>query len=269
MNPELPLIAIIPAGGRSARLAPLPSSKELLPVGFMATPDGPRPKPVCLYLLERLRRGGVQRAFIVLRPGKWDIAAYLGHGAQLGLDLAYLIMNLPHGSPYSLDQAYPFARDCMVALGFPDIIFEPADAFAQLRERQRASGAAVVLGLFPTDQPQAVDMVATTPDGRAVQIEIKPTQTTLRFTWMIALWTPAFTEFLHAHLAEIEQRRADPDPTLGPQREVFVGDVIQAAITRGMFVDTLSFPEGSALDVGSPESLVRAVRHFGALPPGE
>jgi glucose-1-phosphate thymidylyltransferase len=265
MSIELPLVAIIPAGGVSARLAPLPGSKELLPIGFMATEAGPRPKPVCLYLIERLRLGGVERAFVVLRPGKWDIPAYLGHGAQLGLSLAYLIMNLPHGSPYSLDQAYPFARGCMVALGFPDIIFEPADAFARLRARQRVSGAELVLGLFPTDQPQAVDMVATTPDGRAARIEIKPAQTTLRYTWMIALWTPTFTEFLHAYLAEVEHRRADPDPAARPQREIFVGDVIQAAIERGMFVDTLAFPEGSALDIGSPASLVRAVRQYAVV----
>lgn len=264
MTDELPVIGIIPAGGVSARLAPLPSSKELLPIGFMATPAGPRPKPVCMYLLERMRLAGIERVFVVLRAGKWDIPAYLGHGEQLGMRLAYLMMNLPHGSPYTLDQAYPFAQGCLVALGFPDIIFEPADAFTQMLARQRATGAAVVLGLFPTEQPQVVDMVATGPRGRVERIVIKPPQSALAYCWMVAVWTPAFSEFLHAHLAEAERRRADPEPSRRPQREIFVGDVIQAAIDQGMHVDSVAFPEGSALDVGTPGNLVRAVRHYAA-----
>lgn len=264
MTDQLPVVGIIPAGGVSARLAPLPSSKELLPVGFLATPNGPRPKPVCLYLLERMRLAGIERAFVVLRAGKWDIPAYLGHGEQLGMSLAYLLMNLPHGSPYTLDQAYPFARGCLVALGFPDIIFEPADAYAQLLARQRATGAAVVLGLFPTDQPHTTDMVAVDPDGRIARIDVKPPASDLAYTWMLCVWAPAFTEFLHAHLAEVELRRADPDPARRPQREVYVGDVIQAAIAQGMHVDSVAFPTGSALDVGTPGNLVRAVRHYAA-----
>lgn len=264
MSDELPIVGIIPAGGVSARLAPLPGSKELLPIGFMETPGGPRPKPVCLYLLERMRMAGIGRVFVVLRPGKWDIPAYLGHGEQLGMSFGYLIMNLPHGSPYTLDQAYPFARGCIVALGFPDIIFEPADAYARLLERLRETGAAVVLGLFPTDQPHTADMVAADAAGRVERVVVKPPQSDLAYTWMLAVWAPPFTEFLHAYLAEVEARRAGPDPALRPLREVFVGDVIQAAIDGGMHVDSVAFPAGSALDVGTPDNLVRAVRRYAA-----
>jgi glucose-1-phosphate thymidylyltransferase len=79
---------------------------------------------------------------------------------------------------------------------------------------------------------------------------------------MLCVWGPAFTDHLHAYLAEVEGRRADPDPARRPQREVFVGDVIQAAIDRGMQVDSVAFPEGSALDVGTPANLVWAVRRY-------
>ncbi len=264
MSDELPVVGIIPAGGISARLAPLPGSKELLPIGFQDTPNGPRPKPVCLYLLERMRLAGIERVFLVLRSGKWDIPAYLGHGEQLGMHFAYLMMNLPHGSPYTLDQAYPFARGCNVALGFPDIIFEPADAYAQLLERMRTTGSDVVLGLFPTDQPHTTDMVDLDAAGRVKRILVKPPQSDLRYSWMLCVWSPAFTEFLHAHLAAIEVRRADPDPARRPTREIYVGDVIQAAIDSGMHVDSVAFPTGSALDVGTPANLVRATRHYAA-----
>ncbi|MFV9504250.1 MAG: sugar phosphate nucleotidyltransferase [Oscillochloridaceae bacterium umkhey_bin13] len=259
---HMPLVAIIPMAGVSARLAPIPSSKELLPIGLVETPNGLRPKPVCLYLLEALRLAGVERAFLVLRPGKWDIPTYLGHGASVGIDLAYLLMNLPYGSPYTVDQAYPFVQACLVAFGFPDVIFSPPDAIAQLVAQQRISGADVVLGLFPTDQPQHVDMVAFDPDGRVRRIEIKQPQSQLPYTWMLAVWTPTFSAFMHRYLAEDAQRRADPDPAKRPLRELFVGDVIQAALDRGMHVEAHCFPEGHALDVGTPANLIAAMRQY-------
>jgi glucose-1-phosphate thymidylyltransferase len=80
---------------------------------------------------------------------------------------------------------------------------------------------------------------------------------------MLCVWGPRFTEHLHAHLAEVERRRADPDPERRPKREVFVGDVIIAAIEAGMHVDSVAFPDGWALDVGTPASFARASRMFG------
>jgi glucose-1-phosphate thymidylyltransferase len=39
-----------------------------------------------------------------------------------------------------------------------------------------------------------------------------------------------------------------------------VGDVIQAAITSGIKVDTIIFRDGNYLDIGTPEDLVMVVR---------
>ena len=259
-----PVIGIMPAAGVSARLSHLPCSKELLPVGFVRTPEGPRPKPVCLHLLERMRTAGIERVFIVLRPGKWDIPAYLGHGAQLGMSLAYLIMDLPHGAPYTADQAYPFARDCLVALGFPDIVFDPLNAYTALIARQRATDADVVLGLFCTDQPHTADMVDVGQDGRVRRIDVKPAHSDLSHTWMLCVWAPRFTEFLHAHLLEHEQRRAGAGTV--PPSELHLGHVIEAAIGGGLRVEGVHFNAGTALDVGTPDNLVRAVRRYSAEP---
>jgi len=258
---ELPILGIIPAAGVSARLAPLPCSKELLPVGFFDTPNGPRPMPVCLYLLERLRIAGVDRAFLVLRSGKWDIPAYLGSGERFEMSLGYLLMNLAHGAAYSIDQAYPFAQRCLVALGFPDIIFNPPDAYAHLIARQRTTGADVVLGLFPTDQPQSVDMIDLAESGRIRRIDVKPSHSELAYTWALAVWAPTFTEFLHVHLARIDRCRAGQAE--GPEREVHVGDVVQAAVETGMHVDSVVFAGGEALDIGTPGNLARAATRYG------
>lgn len=118
-------IGLLPAGGTASRLSPLPCSKELYPVGFGHFNQGQRlrPKVVCHYLLEKLRIANITRAYIVIREGKWDIPAYFRDGKILDMNLAYLIMDLPFGVPFTLDQAYPFLKDAIVAFGHPDVIF--------------------------------------------------------------------------------------------------------------------------------------------------
>jgi glucose-1-phosphate thymidylyltransferase len=146
-----PIVGVIPAAGRATRLAPLPCSKELLPVGVHAEPAAlrGRPKVVSHYLLERMRDAGASRVFFVVRSGKFDIADYHGDGSALGLNLAYLVMGEPWGPPFSIAQAAPFVGEATVLAGFPDILIEPRDAFARAVARLDATGADVVLGVYP------------------------------------------------------------------------------------------------------------------------
>ena len=260
---QVEVIGLIPAAGQATRLAPLPCSKELYPVGFrfMAESQSWRPKVVCHYLLEKMRLAGITKTYIILREGKWDIPAYFGDGRMLNMNLAYLMMGLPFGAPYTLDQAYPFVRQALVALGFPDVMFQPDDAFQQLLARQAAQHADVVLGLFPTDQPHTADMVDTDPAGRVRRILVKPAQTDLHYTWMIALWTPKFTHFMHKYLISVQEKMNQYD--LGDQEahppELYIGDVVQAAVDKGLAIDTVLFPDGTCLDIGMPQNLIKAV----------
>ena len=170
------IVGLIPAAGQATRLAPLPFSKELYPIGQMRIKgsDELRPKPVCIYLLEKMRAAGAKDVYIVLRKGKWDIPAYLGDGSSLDMNLAYLIMGLPFGVPYTLDQAYPFIQEATVTFGFPDIIFQSAGAFNELLDRQETSQADVVLGLFPVDKPYKFHMVELSRDERIQNIVLNP-----------------------------------------------------------------------------------------------
>jgi glucose-1-phosphate thymidylyltransferase len=250
------IVGVIPAAGTATRIAPLPCSKELYPIGFRSAEDGRgvRPKPIGQYLLEHLRRGGAKRTYIVIRKGKWDIPEYFGDGGALDLAIGYLIMNLPHGAPYTADQAYPFVRDATVVFGFPDILIEPEDAYPRIVAHLEATHADVVLGLFPTDQPHLADPIAFDDEGRIREILVKPAYSDLRFTWAIAAWAPSFTEFLHEHLAMLEAS--------GPaaRAELYMGHVMMAALTAGLRVEGLHLPGAHHFDIGVPENLVQALR---------
>jgi glucose-1-phosphate thymidylyltransferase len=254
-SPPNSLIALIPAGGNATRLSPLPLSKELYPIGFRA--DG-KPKVVAHYLLEKMRQSGIPKAFFILRPGKWDIPAYFGDGSLLDLHLGYLTVHVPHGVPYTLNQAYPFIQNSLVAIGFPDIIFEPADAYTHLITHQSQTQADVVLGLFPTPHYWKAGMVDFDATGLVQRIIEKPPESTLKYMWAIALWTPRFTQFLHDYLK-----------THIPDRELPIGDVIQAGIDAGLQVEAVPFPHGSYLDVGTPTDLMTAIREHTPRSPQE
>lgn len=256
------VIGLLPASGKATRLAPLPCSKELYPIGFRPVDEGRsfRPKVVCHYLLEKMRLANITKAFIIIREGKWDIPAYFGDGKMLDMHLGYLMMDLPFGVPYTLDQAHPFVRDAIVAFGFPDIIFQPDDAFVRLLSRQAEFNADIVLGLFPGDRPNKMDMVDLDADGRVLGIQIKPNRTHLRYTWIVAVWTSVFTRFMHEYL--LASQRTNHMETAGSNiekhDELFISDVIRAALHNKVPIDAVIFRDGNCLDIGTPEDMIKA-----------
>lgn len=258
-GPFQEVIGLVPAAGIGKRISPLPCSKEVYPVGFRQIDEEGTvsSKVVSHYLLEKMRLAGANKAFIVLRDGKWDIPKYFGDGSMLDMNLAYLMMGQPYGAPYTADQAYPFLQSSLVAFGFPDILFGPDDAYCHLLKRQMATHADIVLGVFSADRPDTMDMVDLDQDGRVRSLVIKPPRTTLRYAWILAVWTPVFTqyqhEFLQKHLRAVDSSRE------AQQEELSVGQVIQAAIHDGVRGQAVVFPDHEYLDIGTPGNLFKAV----------
>jgi glucose-1-phosphate thymidylyltransferase len=255
------IIGLLPAAGRASRVSPLPGSKELFPVGFgpMAGRRGLRPKVAAHYLLEQMRLAGARQAYIILRSGKWDIPAYFGDGHLQDMHLAYLIMRHPFGVPYTLDQAYPFIQSATIVFGFPDIVFFPRNAYVQLLAHMTAHDADVTLGVFTAQRPEKMDMVEPGEADRVCRIEIKPRVTHLTQTWIAAVWKPAFTQFMHESVArDAENRRQSDTAGSVPDRELHLGETIQAAIDHKLNVSMVRFDSGRYLDIGTPEDIVAA-----------
>ena len=256
---DLETVGIIPAAGRALRISPLPCSKELLPIGFGNTADDNlRPKVVSQYLLDKFRIAGVSKVYFILRKGKWDIPAYYGDGAASSLKFAYLMMNLPYGVPYTLDQAYPFVREAKVCMGFPDILFEPDNAYVIANQMLLDIEADLVVGLYPVKdkrQAQTCDMVQwDRSTGRIAEIVIKPQNTDLEYSWIFAVWTPAFTRFMHEYL-RIERKHRRGNSTAG---EIHLGHVVQQAIAEGLAVYGRAFSNDHFIDIGTPAALQEA-----------
>lgn len=261
---EVDLVGLVPAAGRAKRLMKLPCSKELYPIGFRRDAGSAefRTEVVSQQLLDKFRRGGVRRAYVVLRDGKWDIPAYFTDGATVGLSLAYVVITDSLGPPDTLDRAYSFVKNEPVAFGFPDILFGPDDVFERLRTRLRDTDAAAVLGLYPTDNPAAMDMVDADDEGQVRAMVLKPKTTTLKYTWACAVWRPVLTEFMHEFLMAERAKAleaAGSYSSIDAQGDLPVGAVLKRAVEEGHLVHAIAFPDQRCLDIGTPGNLVEAV----------
>jgi glucose-1-phosphate thymidylyltransferase len=92
-------------------------------------------------------------------------------------------------------------------------------------------------------------MVEMDDAGRVVGLRIKQPDIGLRYTWVIAVWSPAFTRFMHEYLDHLIRSKE------ATEREFHVGDVIQAAIDAGLRIDSVIFPQGRCVDIGAPDML--------------
>ena len=256
-------VGIIPAGGIASRIGPLPCSKELMPIGFGANRDGNGgPRAVSQYLLDKYKLAGVSKVYFIIRKGKWDIPGYYGDGSMMRMDFAYLLMNLPYGVPYTVDQAYPFVSKAKIMLGFPDMLYGPDDAFALADATLKIKKADVVLGLYPPRderQPSRCDMVQwDETTGRIEKIVVKPERSNLAYIWILAVWTPVFTTFMHDYLKIEHQARERREIT----QEIHLGNVVDRAIAEGLNVYGHAFPDFHFIDIGTPGELAKAYRDF-------
>ncbi len=244
MTRRLDKVGLMPAAGHARRLGNIAGSKELLPITTAAGNT-----PVCTNLLRQFRHAGANQTCIVLRHAKTDIAEALGNGEQHELDLQYIFVNSSPSVPHSIDAAYAQTQDNEVLFGFPDILIKPANALQILTCKRAIADSDVMLGLFPSNQPEKVDMIDYDSLGKVRAIVIKDPTCTLRETWLLATWRPRFTDFLHHWVAS-----CDTNSAAEPQ----LGHAFSAAISEGLKIDTHLFATGDYLDIGTPDDLARA-----------
>ena len=95
-----------------------------------------------------------------------------------------------------------------------------------------------------------MDIVEAGETGDVRTIVAKPGAGVTGWTWVAAAWGMTFTRFLHDFLAS--------DAASQGRTELYVADVLNAAIGAGLSIRAARFPDGDALDVGTAEDLAEA-----------
>jgi glucose-1-phosphate thymidylyltransferase len=228
----------------------------LYPWGF-EEPDGlSSPKVVSSYLLDQMADAGINAFHFVIRKGKWDIPNYYGGGKLSSKNICYQLADYVYGVPFSLNQAYSFTKGKNVAIGFPDILIKPRGVYSRLLEKLESNPeAAVVLGLFPSPDPLKWDMVEI--ENKSIKnIFIKTEEgKQLQFTWVVAVWRPAFSDFLNNFLKQQLQTKTETELLA---MECQLSNIFLSAMKNDFRIDYVLFPEGKCFDIGTPERLRQA-----------
>lgn len=242
-------VGVIPAAGTASRLPGLKGSKEILDVMALdrAANSHRIARPACLHLADAMRLAGIEKCFIVLREGKWDIQDCLSARTDIGIHIAYLVVDETPGVPWTIDAAFPYIQQANIAFGFPDILTTSKDMYARLCSKLISSDADIVLAIFETDQASSVDVVSIAADGVINEIRPKPSGIQSAKSWIAAVWRPSFTQYLHAY---VSTKGSD----MPKMRETYLGDVIGSSLVD-LKVIALEFPSERFLDIGTPANL--------------
>lgn len=249
------LIGVLPAAGRGSRLGPIPSSKEIMPLGFVReqaegdTQNGWKPFTTMEAHLQAFREAGIQKVVVILGHNKFDIMEYLGGGARYGLSISYVFQDELRGMPFALDLAQPWSLGATTVFTMPDTLIEPSDATARLVRSHEHADADLSLGLFETDNPAKFGMVELDSDNRIVRFVDKPHTTDLHLMWGLAVWSPKFASFMHDRLVN----------TPLSDNETVLSDIFDEALQAGMHVQGVELNGCAYNDIGTPEEFQRVV----------
>ncbi len=249
-------MALIPAAGAGTRLPRSHGSKEALTLHEGGL-------PVIAHALACARSAGAARAVVLLRSGKGDVREAV-RGLPHAPDVEFLEVEPTPSAVHTLATARERVAGHAVLLAFPDLLFEPVSLARDLAARFRTHPADATLALFPSERPDKADMVRLDGRGMPAELVLKQPGCTLEHTWGLAMWGPGFTDLLCE-----TARRPEVAEALGLERELFVGDVLNLALKRGMVLDALPRRGDRILDVGTPGDLERARsrRWEGLTPP--
>ncbi|MFC1663859.1 bifunctional sugar-1-phosphate nucleotidylyltransferase/acetyltransferase [Patescibacteria group bacterium] len=151
--------AIILAAGESSRFWPLNQRHKTL-VKIMG-------KPLILYTIESLKKGGIKEIIIVQGPKK-DIEEELKE-YDLGVDIKYVIQSEPKGMGNAVFQAKNLLKEQFFVLNAER--FDAENYIEPILEKHKSSGAKLILLGSKTDNPQLYGILESEGDRAKVIVE--------------------------------------------------------------------------------------------------
>ena len=219
--------ALILAGGEGTRLRPLTSTipKPVVPLGD---------RPFITYMIEWLRRHGVDDLILACGFMATDVRAVLGDGTELGVRLRYVEEPQPLGTGGALKYAQDLLDERFLMLN-GDVLTD-IDLGPQLEQHER-TGARATLALVAVEDPSAYGLVRLADDRAVTEFLEKPEESEID------------TNLINAGAYVLERDVLDEMPSAGSNVSI-ERDVFPRLVGRGLYGHPA---DGYWLDIGTPE----------------
>jgi mannose-1-phosphate guanylyltransferase len=223
--------ALILAGGEGTRLRPLTST---VPKPVVPLVD----RPFITYMLEWLKRHGVDDVVMSCGYMASGVRNVLGEGQQLGLRIRYVEEPRPLGTGGAVKFAEPLLDERFLMLN-GDVLTD-MDLTAQIEQHER-TGARATIALIGVEDPSRYGLVRTAEDRSVEEFLEKPSSDQID------------TNLINAGAYVLERDvlgSLEPDTNISIEREVFPG-----LVGDGLY----AYPaEGYWLDIGTPSTYLQA-----------
>ena len=160
---QLPLEAVIMAGGRGKRLSPL---TDIVPKPMLRLGD----KPIIEHNIDRLISFGIKKIYISVKYLGEQIVDYLGDGSQKGISIEYVWEDEPLGTAGALALINDLSTEHILLMNsdlFTNVNFESL----YLKLTNERADMAVASTEYKVDIPYAV---FETQEGRVTNFKEKP-----------------------------------------------------------------------------------------------
>jgi len=225
--------AVILAAGRGKRMRELTSDvpKPLVLVGH---------KPVVQYIVEGLRRAGVNQVLMIVGYRKQAIIDYFGDGSGFGLEIEYVEQVTQDGTGKVVELAKDFSGQNPFVLSYGDILVDPS-CYISLVSPFDAEMLLTVRRMEDVSQGGAVYLNG---EFEVVDLKEKQFHGQANTPWYNAgIYT--FKNSIFSYIARIEK---------SPRGEYELTDAIRAAARDGKRVKAIEI-KGRWADVRDPEIL--------------
>ena len=218
--------ALILAGGEGTRLRPLTSTvpKPVVPLAN---------RPFISFMIEWLRRHGVEDVILSCGFMAKEVRAVLGEGDALGIRLRYVEEPQPLGTGGALRYAGELLEERFLMLN-GDVLAD-FDLDAQIRQHER-TGARATIALVAVEDPSAYGLVKRNPDQSVSEFLEKPSPDEID------------TDLINAGAYVLERSVLDEMAPAGSNISI-ERDVFPTLVDRGLYGFEAS---GYWLDIGTP-----------------
>ena len=247
--------AVVMAGGEGSRLRPLTIGR---PKPMVPLVD----KPVLGHILELLKYHGITEIVITLQYMPSVIQDFYGDGSGLGLNITYVVEEMPLGTAGGVKNAASHLNDTFLVISGDSL----TDFNLQAAVQHHATvGALATLAVYPVPNPLEYGAVVSDESGRITQFLEKPDWSTVRSDRVntgIYVLEPAVLDHIPDDVAYDFSTELFPDLL---QR----GERLQAYVAEGYWCDVGTIGEYMRANADLISGKVWLPRPLGDTAPGE